>query len=850
MPYVGSTNSVGAPRIVLERAMKALGNNIDLIGIHNREGAVAPPAAPCRASNTIGVHEQRAHADAISVSYRVLVAAREKTSDPGHRAALDKSLGHIGETPQQSYGPRVMNRLTVLGAALAGVRHEAQRAPDNKDLVDCESKLESAIVKIGLKAGACKGIATGGYHGDRASLKLTEAMEQGQDAILACRQMMGDSVLLDGIVSAVLPAAMMQSLQERMPDVAAAHQGRMGSLDLMQVLQKQYADGTRSAVEHQMQTGCPEAFANAVFGLLKLPQYVMEGEPGGNDPANPPGPSVPANAFPPIPAMPTGGNQAVNQVYVDNADFGKALSGLAGKLDAISNLTVKDAIELGKQLGRLEARNEALEHENTDLRNRLDHPEDRFSQDQQRLNGWNSASLHPLKQFDQFDSGFSIGGGGYPPRYDGASPFSDGKNELLNRSDSGQGSMGRGVQNDVLSSGAEKDTNASDQSEVDELVFGGMIKELDELQGRLQRLRTGAGTGEPASVAANTASPHGENSTSNPAVPFVNASGSTFLGAQEEDVLQTSTTAGQQWQKTRNEGQDERRFGRTVNATNVGSGVNDEAARRNERRSELTRSSSVSSVAALVRKFESSSSSRTQASDVVDGHAAQSALRVQAAQRATNTGARVADNDRDLSEVMVPVSRRTLDAGPARVDINEEFNALVDYRREHGDALTPVRLQDGFRAHWQAAGGLPFRPVVAPVAPRKETILLREHELERVNFRIAENLARNRGVLQGIFPPKHDRSSVDRTIEDSDAILSGTDDDRGGMKVFFPEWKSSTSVDGEDSGTASAAGSEPNGDQHFQADGVPPAKQLFQDDPARLRQQQMKGVLGQLMMVR
>jgi hypothetical protein len=404
---VGSINIGGFARIEPGRAMKALGNGLHLLEVHNREGAARMPSAPCRSAYTPGHHEQRAHADAISVSHDVLVAARDAASDRRDRAAFEKSLGHIGHSPERPYGPRLMNQLTVLGAVLASARHAVQGAPDNKELLGCQRKLESAIVDIGLKAGLYKkGIPTGGYQGDEASNKIVAAIVEGQEAMLTCRRVMGDSTLLDGIVSAVLPGAMMQSVLERLPNVAASYEGRLQELDLMQVLQKQHSDGMWRSVEHQMQTGCSEALANAVFGLLKLPEFVMEGEPASPNADKPPATAVPDGRFPPLSAMQSGGNQAINQNIVDNRGLTNALSGFADYLRSISNFSAKDGLAVGIDLGRAEAENAFLREQvaglrtqnadlrnaNTDIRNRFDNLERRFDLAQQRLNGWNENS--------------------------------------------------------------------------------------------------------------------------------------------------------------------------------------------------------------------------------------------------------------------------------------------------------------------------------------------------------------------------------------------------------------------------------------------------------------------------
>lgn len=804
---VSAVHNVCAPRIVPESALKGLGNGIHLLEVLNREGAVPSPSAPCRSTYTPGKYQQRAHADAISPSHDVLIAARDAESDPGKRAALDKSLGHIGPTPQEAYGPRVMNKLTVWGAVLKAVEHALERAPGNKDLVACRNDLKSAIVKVGLRAGVCKGIADGGYHGDKLSRRLCEAMEQGQDVVLTCRQVMGDSDLLDGIVSAVLPSAMMQSFVERQPKVAASYEGRMQELDLAQFLHKPNADATWSAVEHQMQTGCPEAFSTAVFNLLKLPEYVMEGVPAGPGAEQPTATPVPDSKFPPIPAMPSAGNQAINQNYVDNSGFGKAFSDLAGKLGSVSNLTLKDAVALGMDLARAEEQNKFLKDEivglrtrNTDLRNenaglrdenaglrnenkdlriRLEDLDRKFDQIQERLNGW----------------------GSHPPRFET-------KDDASTGTDSGRGSIFYGGHINLPTINTDYSLNDADLN-TDTRVLGsvptqraeaavgtqeGNDPETDELLERLQALR---GVSSKRGLGADLRSPAMEGalqSSANLTAQAVNDAGNLASGQQAVDPVEAPVVALEHLQASANTRRDvadgvrrgqlddraaeaieqievdeivfaglekelkalrERRIQERAEGQNV-SATSGDSRYPGAGRPEFRRSDSVRSVRELIRQFDaaarSSRSSSVEADESVDGRTISEHLAPEQ---------QVFPAIKSLASVELSAIR-----GPL-TGIREEFDALRGFRSDQGHALSAVKNGDPFREYFKSIGGLSFSPPVPPAA-RNRQVARSLSELEQVNAKLAENREQDSPrLLKDVFPQKTPYGRTMRELVDS-----------------------------------------------------------------------------------
>lgn len=156
----------------------------------------------------------------------------------------------------------------------------------------------------------------------------------------------------------------------------------------------------------------------------------------------------------------------------------------------------------------------------------------------------------------------------------------------------------------------------------------------------------------------------------------------------------------------------------------------------------------------------------------------------------------------------------------------KELKALVEFRLGDTGHVTPIKPRDKFRAVWEAAGGRRFSPPMPPVPRSKETFLLREHELERVNVQLAENRAqKNTPLLHDVFREKSDHGPQ------MQAVMQMVDH-------AAPSSASAASADGDELAVASFVGAGSDGNWTLRAaePHVVAAKKLFNSPAEQLLQ--------------
>ncbi|WP_313343221.1 hypothetical protein [Stenotrophomonas sp.] len=882
-----AVNQPQSPRFSQVRGFdihKGLGRvSRQLNGVSNAQ----QPSVPSRVCITPGPHERKACDIAFSAAYEVLRDSPCKARDV---EAKNKALSILQGGPDR-FGSIIINQLVVLGALRLGIE-EQMRSGDTTRLDVRLAKVDQAIVEVGLRAGRVKGVADGCWRPDSASKALHKALDEAEKCVRIC---MGKgeeaAALMSCIAGAILPGPMMDALKERLPELAARIDAGDLELDLAQVLHSGFLDGTDQAIRHNLSMGDGEHIASAIFDLLKLPQYMVRSEPGApespgnrddNRPLSPDEVRKLANSNGPMHYAPVNVQGAPVNVKNDLGFLRDLIPGQNGPtvpLELVYNLLDqaearrKEDVQNAKNLVRLEASNALLEHKNQELLKSLGNFKEEYAKEQQRLNSWIGM---PVREFDiMSDDASSIAS------YESlASSRSFGTRlrlakdiwETSSQSPSDYGSLTSsdllGVQQDEGASGTSPSSsrnvrwdtpleeirmisNSADENESEAHTSHQALNSLDERQ-------EGMGHGEiPLTPVIH---PHGPASVpvlgSQPLMPDVESpSGGTKLLDAARNV---SDALG--------------------NLLNAASG---KPAQRSGRSGDGVDYSSTASVRSIIQKFESLSSPQTEASsdqkstrtsrgaspaptlgrDIgqaawasslakgikgVEGvpvveppkSAASSTASDQAASSAKAMNSAVGKTGQGAMSIPASGSQRAAGKVPFKQSILAEFNELVNYRKDNNQSLSPIqRRDDEFRPHWQAGGGQEFSPPVNPVAPRKETILLRENELERVNFRLAQNLASDPGrPLQGIFSPKSDQSRIVRELSDVDSMSTTSHDSDDEMTPFFSGWKTHASDEGVDFDGPPQVKAVGDDGEHFQAHGGQ-AKQLF-DGARELAQQE------------
>lgn len=854
----------------IHKGLKRLSRQLN--GVSNAQ----QPSVPSRVCITPGLHERNACDIAFSAAYEVLRDSPCKARDV---EAKNKALSILQGGPDR-FGSIIINQLVVLGALRLGIE-EQMRSGDTTRLDVRLAKVDQAIVEVGLRAGRVKGVADGCWRPDSASKALHKALDEAEKSVRIC---MGKgeeaAALMSCVAGAILPGPMMDALKERLPELAARIDAGDLELDLAQVLHSGFLDGTDQAIRHNLSMGDGEHIAAAIFDLLKLPQYMVRSEPGA--------PESPGNRDDNRPLSPdevrklasSNGSMHYAPVNVQGApvtvkndlgflrDLIPGQNGSTVPLEIVCNLLDqaevrrKEDVQNAKNLVRLEARNALLEHKNQELLKSLGNfkEEEEYAKDQQRLNSWigmpvrefsimsddasSIASDESLASSRSFETRLRLAKDTWETSSQSPSDYGSLTSSDLLGVQQDEGAIGtspsssRNVRWDTPLEEIRMISNSVDENESEAHTSHQALNSLDERQ---------EGMGHEEIPLTPVIHPHGPASVpvlgSQPVMPDVEwPSGGTKLLDAARNV---SDALG--------------------NLLNVASG---DPAQRSGRSGYRADYSSTGSVRSIIQKFESLSSSQTEASsdqkptrtsrgaspaptlglDIgVEGvpvveppkSAASSTASDQAASSAKAMNSAVGKTGQGAMAIPASGSQRAAGKVPFKQNILAEFNELVNYRKDNNQSLSPVqRRDDEFRPHWQAGGGQEFSPPVNPVAPRKETILLRENELERVNFRLAQNRASDPGrPLQGIFPPKSDQSRIVRELSDMDSMSTTSHDSDDEMTPFFSGWKTHASVESVDFDGPPQVNSVGDDGEHLQAHAWQ-AKQLFDGARELARQSQ------------
>ncbi len=310
--------------------------------------------APCQMSRVTGVHRQNAHSRAVSVCYSIMDRARAGLSGRD-LVAMDRTLELLGRKTTEHFGNLLQMHLTAAGALHAGVSMRLAETPGDAALIRCRQNLEDSIIAMGIKAGRCETVPDGGYHGDSRSAQLTDAMAVAKKRMLECANSIPMAGLLKDVAAAILPGPLMDSIRERQENPHLFAKGE-GGADVMQVLQKKMCDDLEKILQAHIDSGGVEHLMVAILDLLKLPEYVVEGDPGRAGTPEPPRDrsELPRDLQRLIhDGSGHGGCTNINHspTNIDFSEFGKALERAQFPLQELFNLFDRsraDAYELGR----------------------------------------------------------------------------------------------------------------------------------------------------------------------------------------------------------------------------------------------------------------------------------------------------------------------------------------------------------------------------------------------------------------------------------------------------------------------------------------------------------------------
>ncbi|WP_315387225.1 hypothetical protein [uncultured Stenotrophomonas sp.] len=271
-----AVGSVARPPIIGRKALDEILRRVDLRAVSNRE---SPVSARCQMPYVGGTHERSACERAISSAYDVIANAHGKMA--GDKAdAMKKSLEILHPSSAERFGNTLQVHWTILGTLHEALQKRASVAPDDPVPKAMLPKVEASIIELAVKAGQCKGIADGTYHGDSKSLKLSNAIIAAKKLVTECATKMGGESLLCNIAEAILPAPMKDSIAERLPHLVDVFDKPGSVSDNGQILHKNMMDGLARTLRIHIENGGSESYINAILHLLKLPEYVVQGAQG------------------------------------------------------------------------------------------------------------------------------------------------------------------------------------------------------------------------------------------------------------------------------------------------------------------------------------------------------------------------------------------------------------------------------------------------------------------------------------------------------------------------------------------------------------------------------------------
>lgn len=392
MPHGIQTPIAGTHPSMLVRELslaKAVGR-LPLADIGNRPSQF--PA--CQMTNVSGMYAQRAFGYATNKAFDVMSASLDAGAQPALSSAdaqaVRRSMSWLDPNQPERFGNIVLGRFSALGTLHAAVTHLMASRPDDPKLIKCEKDLRKAIVNMAVSSGKCdrapQGMSMGG-----ASRHAAAELAKAGECLVKCVSSLDLQELVGGVVQGVLQESLTLAVGDRLGGLVKKlkDEGHT-SLDVMSVLQGRAAEKIRAAAEHLILTGKTDTVQNGLLMLLKIPQIVVEGQPGQKGPENPQDrkdtqpPAVPRELLDRSAGAPILYNNSPTTVNNNFSDLVKALEGRCLDLNSVSNL-LDVARRDAYNLGRAEERVDRLLGLTEDLKQGLDRKNGRIRDLEQQL---------------------------------------------------------------------------------------------------------------------------------------------------------------------------------------------------------------------------------------------------------------------------------------------------------------------------------------------------------------------------------------------------------------------------------------------------------------------------------
>ncbi|WP_313456215.1 hypothetical protein [Stenotrophomonas sp.] len=204
------------------------------------------------------------------------------------KACIQQTLGWMNSAGAGGIGNIVLRRLAALGASHAAVADLLKGTPGDTNLVALEKKVSRMIVDLGVAIGKCPAPPQGTALTSRESV-VSDRVAAADECVQSCVSSIGGQKIMEVIGRVILPQPIMNALVEKRQDLVAKMSAEdPASTDLTQMVNAKALWALQNVVNTELDTSDPQAAVTAIIEVLKIPEYLVEGDPGkeGAQPSN------------------------------------------------------------------------------------------------------------------------------------------------------------------------------------------------------------------------------------------------------------------------------------------------------------------------------------------------------------------------------------------------------------------------------------------------------------------------------------------------------------------------------------------------------------------------------------
>lgn len=236
----------------------------------------------CGMSGVSGADHRNALGLAMSKAQDVMTRASGTSAE--QKACIEKTVGWLNSAGAGGIGNIVLQRLTALGASHSAVADLLKDTPRDDNLRSLEAQVNKMIVDLGIAIGECRTPPQGTALNtlEKAVAKLNDKADL---CVKSCASSVGGQKFMEAIGRAILPQPIMNALVEKRPDlIGKISKDGAASVDLMEVLNAKALRSVQNVVNVELDTSDAQAAVTAVIQLLKIPEFVVERDPGKEGP--------------------------------------------------------------------------------------------------------------------------------------------------------------------------------------------------------------------------------------------------------------------------------------------------------------------------------------------------------------------------------------------------------------------------------------------------------------------------------------------------------------------------------------------------------------------------------------